>query len=295
VGRGGGPAGRAVLAQPPGSVQGRLRMTEQGEMIAHRFGDTAIARRSLESLVCAVVLASHKPVTPRPGVQRHEAAMKALAAGSLEAYRALVHDDPAFAAFFWSATPIAEIVELNIGSRPASRTASRKIEDLRAIPWVFSWSQARFLLPGWYGFAGGAARAGLDVAALRDLAGASEFFTTLLSNMELALAQADMALAARYADLASEPKAGRAIMAAVAAEHEAAVALALEIRGGTSLLDDQPSLARSVARASASIGPLNALQLELLGRRRRGDVSEEVMLGVELTIAGIAAGLRTTG
>ncbi|HWA59795.1 MAG TPA: phosphoenolpyruvate carboxylase [Caulobacteraceae bacterium] len=295
IGRGGGPAARAILAQPPGSVQGRLRITEQGEMIAHRFGDQAIARRSLESLVAAVVLATHKPEPVAPGARRHHAAQKALAAASLGVYRALVHDDPDFAGFFWSATPINEIAVLNIGSRPASRTAGRRIEDLRAIPWVFSWSQARFLLPGWYGFAGGAAKAGLTAAAIADLAGASDFFATLVSNMELALAQADMALAARYARLASDQAAARRIMAAVEAEHAAAVRLVLDARGGTRLLDHQGDLAETVARSARMIEPLNHLQLELLGRRRAGDESEDVLVAVELTIAGIAAGLRNTG
>jgi phosphoenolpyruvate carboxylase len=158
VGRGGGPAAEAVLAQPAGTVQGRIRMTEQGEMIARRFGDQPTARRNLDGLAAAVLMSSDRPIVrPDPKV---EAAMTALAQSSFEGYRALVYDDPAFEDFFWSATPIGEIVGLNIGSRPASRTASRKIEDLRAIPWVFSWSQARFMLPGWYGFASGVERAG---------------------------------------------------------------------------------------------------------------------------------------
>jgi phosphoenolpyruvate carboxylase len=294
IGRGGGPAARAVLAQPPGTVQGRLRMTEQGEMIARRYGDEPTARRSLEGLVAAVVLATRRP--PAAALQpRLRTQMEALAAGALAAYRALVAEEPGFTDFFWSATPIGEIVELNIGSRPASRTASRRIEDLRAIPWVFSWSQARFLLPGWFGFAGGAARAGVSAAALRELAEASDFFATLMSNMELALAQSHMGLAARYAALASDPAAARRIMDVVLAENEAATALALEARGGTALLDDQPSLAESVAASAQTLEPLNSLQLELLARRRAGDASEEVLLGVELTIAGVAAGLRTTG
>ncbi len=295
IGRGGGPAPRAVLAQPPGSVQGRIRMTEQGEMIAHRFGDQPIARRSLESLVAAVVLASHKPVEAKPGAAKHETALRALAAGSQAAYRALVYDDPAFAEFFWSATPINEIASLNIGSRPASRGAGRKIEDLRAIPWVFSWSQARFLLPSWYGFAGGAQRAGLSAGQLQDLVGASEFFSTLMANMEMALVQADMAFAEQYAALASDKAAARRIMDAVRREHAAAVEIALSARGGSTLLEDQPHLSASIIRALETIRPLNDLQLDLLGRRRGGDESEAVFLGVELTIAGIAAGLRTTG
>ena len=293
VGRGGGPAAEAVMAQPAGTVQGRIRMTEQGEMIARRFGDQPTARRNLDGLVAAVLMASDRPVVrPDPKV---EAAMTALAQASFEGYRALVYDDPAFEDFFWSATPIGEIVGLNIGSRPASRTASRRIEDLRAIPWVFSWSQSRFMLPGWYGFASGVERADLSVQQLQDLAGDFDFFASLLSNMELALAQSHMGIAARYMALSQDPANASRIFATIQREHEAATGLALAVRGGTSLLDNQPELAESVALAGLSVDPLNHLQLELLSRRRRGDQDEAVRLAIQLTVAGIAAGLRNTG
>ena len=293
VGRGGGPAAEAVMAQPAGTVQGRIRMTEQGEMIARRFGDQPTARRNLDGLAAAVLMASDRPVVrPDPKV---EAAMTALAQASFEGYRALVYDDPAFEDFFWSATPIGEIVGLNIGSRPASRTASRKIEDLRAIPWVFSWSQSRFMLPGWYGFAAGVERAGLSVQQLQDLAGGFDFFASLLSNMELALAQSHMDIAGRYVALSPDPANANRIFETIKVEHEAAQRLALTIRGGTSLLDNQPELAESVALAGLSVDPLNHLQLELLSRRRAGDQDEAVRLAIQLTVAGIAAGLRNTG
>ncbi len=293
VGRGGGPAAEAVMAQPAGTVQGRIRMTEQGEMIARRFGDQPTARRNLDGLAAAVLMASDRPVVrPDPKV---EAAMTALAQASFEGYRALVYDDPAFEDFFWSATPIGEIVGLNIGSRPASRTASRRIEDLRAIPWVFSWSQSRFMLPGWYGFAAGVERAGLSVGQLQDLAGGFDFFASLLSNMELALAQSHMDIAARYVALSPDPANASRIFETIKVEHEAARRLALTIRGGTSLLDNQPELAESVALAGLSVDPLNHLQLELLSRRRGGDQDEAVRLAIQLTVAGIAAGLRNTG
>jgi phosphoenolpyruvate carboxylase len=168
VGRGGGPAAQAVMAQPPGTVRGRIRITEQGEMIARRFGDRPTAVGNLESLAAAVLMASARP-DGAGGAHARADILDALSRASFAAYRELVYDTPGFEDFFWAATPIAEIVGLNIGSRPASRTASRKIEDLRAIPWVFSWSQARFMLPAWYGFAGGAAKAGLVAADLRDL------------------------------------------------------------------------------------------------------------------------------
>lgn len=293
VGRGGGPAAEAVLAQPAGTVQGRIRMTEQGEMIARRFGDQPTARRNLDGLAAAVLIASERPVLkPDPKI---DAAMTALADASFHGFRALVYDDPAFEDFFWSVTPISEIVGLNIGSRPASRTASRKIEDLRAIPWVFSWSQSRFMLPGWYGFAAGVDRAGLSVEQLRDLAGNFDFFASLLSNMELALAQSHMPIASRYVELSPDKANAERIFATIRREHERATELALAIRGGERLLDNQPDLAESVALAGRVVDPLNHLQLELLSRRRAGDQDEELRLAIQLTVAGIAAGLRNTG
>ncbi|WP_293381530.1 phosphoenolpyruvate carboxylase [Phenylobacterium sp. SCN 70-31] len=287
VGRGGGPAAEAVMAQPPGTVRGRMRLTEQGEMISRRFGDQPTARRNLESLAAAVLMASART----DGAEPVAPALETLAQASFGAYRTLVYDDPGFEAFFWGATPIAEIVGLNIGSRPASRTPSRRIEDLRAIPWVFSWSQARFMLPAWFGFAGGARRAGLDAAALRGLT-EDQVFASLVSNMEVALAQSDMAIAAKYAAL---HPAGRSIFEAIRAEHDAAVELVLAIRGGTRLLDNHPEMAESVALAAEVVDPLNHLQLELLARRRAGDEDPQIKLAIQLTVAGIASGLRNTG
>jgi phosphoenolpyruvate carboxylase len=294
VGRGGGPAAEAVLAQPPGTVQGRLRMTEQGEMIARRYGDQVTARRNLESLTAAVLTSTRQEPDPEPS-EASKAAMDALAAGSFAAYRSLVYETEGFTDFFWSATPISEIVQLNIGSRPASRTASKRIEDLRAIPWVFSWSQARFMLPGWYGFAGGVERAGLTVPQLADLTDEYDFFAALLSNMELALAQSDMSIAARYARLARDVPNAQGIMDTIRREHDKASEIALAIRGGRKLLDDRPELAESVELAAAAVDPLNHLQLELLSRRRAGDEDEQLRLAIQLTVAGVAAGLRNTG
>lgn len=293
VGRGGGPAAQAVLAQPPGTVQGRLRMTEQGEMIARRFGDQPTARRNLDSLAAAVLTATARAddAVADPAA---EAALDRLAQASFGAYRALVYETPGFEDFFWAATPIGEIVGLNIGSRPASRTASRRIEDLRAIPWVFSWSQSRFMLPAWYGFAGGAKRAGLSASDLKALTD-HQAFETLLSNMELALAQSDMDIAAKYAGLHPERAAGQAIFAAIREEHAAACELVLAIRGAERLLEHQPELAESVELAAEAVDPLNHLQVELLARRRAGDEDPKLKLAIQLTVAGVAAGLRNTG
>ncbi|MBI1196368.1 MAG: phosphoenolpyruvate carboxylase [Phenylobacterium sp.] len=290
VGRGGGPAAEAILAQPPGTVKGRLRLTEQGEMISRRFGDQPTARRNLESLAAAVLMASARPDDALPANGAGEM-MEALSEASFHAYRELVYDTQGFEDFFWGATPIAEIVGLNIGSRPASRTASRRIEDLRAIPWVFSWSQARFMLPAWFGFAGGADRAGLtakDLRALKD----DQVFATLISNMEVALAQSDMAIAEKYAAL---HPGGAAIFQRIRDNHARACELVLEIRDGRRLLDNHPQMAESVALAAEVVDPLNHLQVELLARRRAGDEDPQLKLAIQLTVAGIASGLRNTG
>lgn len=292
VGRGGGPAAQAVLAQPPGTVKGRLRLTEQGEMISRRFGDEPTARRNLESLVAAVLVASARP-DEAPCDAGCMDRMETLSKASFAAYRELVYDNPGFEDFFWGATPIAEIVGLNIGSRPASRTASRRIEDLRAIPWVFSWSQARFMLPAWYGFAGGVAKAGLTLDDLKALT-EDQVFATLVSNMEVALAQSDMAIAAKYAALHKAP-AAKAIFETIRAEHDRACELVLAIRGGTRLLDNHPQMAESVALAAEVVDPLNHLQVELLARRRAGDDDPQLKLAIQLTVAGVASGLRNTG
>lgn len=287
VGRGGGPAAQAILAQPPGTVKGRLRLTEQGEMISRRFGDQPTARRNLDSLAAAVLMASDTTAKADDG----PVMLETLAKASFAAYRELVYDTPEFEDFFWGATPIAEIVGLNIGSRPASRTASRRIEDLRAIPWVFSWSQARFMLPAWYGFAGGVAKAALTPDDLRGLM-EEQRFATMVSNMEVALAQSDMAIAAKYAAL---HPAGAAIFERIRLEHAAACDLVLAIRGGESLLDNHPQMAESVALAAEVVDPLNHLQVELLSRRRAGDEDPQLKLAIQLTVAGVASGLRNTG
>ena len=291
VGRGGGPEAQAVLAQPQGTVKGRLRVTEQGEMISRRFGDQPTARRNLESLAAAVLVASARP-DEAPCDEGCAAMLETLSQASFAAYRELVYETPGFEDFFWAATPISEIVDLNIGSRPASRTASRRIEDLRAIPWVFSWSQSRFMLPAWYGFAGGAAQAELSADDLRTLT-EDPVFATLVSNMEVALAQSDMAIAAKYAAL--HPGGGQAFFERIRAEHDRACDLVLAIRGGSKLLDNHPEMAESVALAAEVVDPLNHLQVELLARRRAGDDDPQLKLAIQLTVAGVASGLRNTG
>src|SRR5207249_5135504 len=210
VGRGGGPSFDAILAQPAGSVSAGLRLTEQGEIIASKYSDPELGRRNLETLVAATMEASLLPAASGDGAMvDYYAAMDELAALALTAYRALVYETPEFLPYFRASTPIAEIAELNIGSRPASRKASQKIEDLRAIPWVFSWSQCRLMLPGWYGF-GTAVEQWLAqepgerdarLGRLRDMHARWPFFRSMLSNMSMVLAKTDLAIASRYAEL----------------------------------------------------------------------------------------------
>jgi phosphoenolpyruvate carboxylase len=293
VGRGGGPSFSAILAQPTGSVGGRLRLTEQGEMISRKYGDELTARNTLDSLAAAVLLATAEP--KEDGVdQRFADAMSALGKTSFRAYRDLIDADR-FTEFFTGATPISEIRDLKIGSRPASRSRSMKIEDLRAIPWVFSWSQARMMLPGWYGFAGGVKGAELDIAVLRDMAARWPFFETLLSNMEVALAQSDMKIAVGYAALCPDKDLAKLLFGRIRDEWSAARDIVLEIKQTTDLLALQPELADSVALSRPFLEPLNYLQIEFLSRRRGGETSEQIQLGIQLTVNGIAAGLRNTG
>jgi phosphoenolpyruvate carboxylase len=298
VGRGGGSSFAAILAQPAGTVRGRMRVTEQGEMIARKFGDEVSARKSLDSACAAVFLATLRQegdTTSTALDARFGPAMSAITDASCEAYQDLVYRDPAFAGFFRTATPISEIIELKIGSRPASRTKSGRIEDLRAIPWVFSWSQSRFMLPGWYGFASGVKAANISINQLSDMAQGWGFMDTFLANMEIALAQSDMAMASAYAGLAPDRAQAERIYGVIHREWKATEDLILKVRGETSLLQSQPDLAASIALSKPCLDPLNRLQIELLSRRRRGENSEAVQLGIQLTLNGIAAALRNTG
>jgi phosphoenolpyruvate carboxylase len=309
VGRGGGPTFEAILAQPPGSVQGQLRLTEQGETIQAKYADARIGRHHLELLVAALLQASLLAKRPPRSHAKFEAALEEIAGHAHGAYRALVHETDGFAEFFFSATPIAEIMELNIGSRPASRRTTGRIEDLRAIPWVFSWGQSRVLLPGWYGFGSGveaylagapdprARRARL--ALLKAMAREWPFFHALTSNMEMALAKTDLSIAARYARLASNPARGRAIFRTLSAEHALTIRHWLAISGQRALLESNPTLARNIKNRLPYLNPLNHLQVELIKRHRQGNgdraASDRVKRGIHLTINGISAGLRNTG
>ncbi|MES1981013.1 MAG: phosphoenolpyruvate carboxylase [Pseudomonadota bacterium] len=301
VGRGGGPSYQAILAQPPGSVNAQIRITEQGEVIGSKYSDPEIGRRNLEILIAATMeatLANQRgPDSGRPDFER---TMEVLSADAFATYRKLVYETPGFTDYFFAATPIREIAELNIGSRPSSRKPSDKIEDLRAIPWVFSWSLNRVLLPGWYGF-GSAAQMFVEregEAGLKQLQNMYRnwaFFSGLLSNMDMVLAKTDMGIASRYAELVPDETLRQAIFGTLEAEWQRTVAMLFAITGASTLLEDNPTLARSLATRTPYIDPLNHLQVSLLQRHRAGDDDVLVKRAIHLTINGIAAGLRNSG
>ena len=300
VGRGGGPSYDAIVAQPAGSVSGGLRLTEQGEIIASKYSDPELGRRNLEALVAATLEASlHDAEQLGASAERYFAVLDALSAHAFRAYRALVYETPEFLTYFRASTPIAEIAELNIGSRPASRSASSRIEDLRAIPWVFSWGQCRLMLPGWYGF-GSAVEAWLagapdGLALLTEMHERWPFFRATLSNLGMVLAKTDLAIGSRYAELVADGAVRDAIFARIRGEHALALRHFLAITRQSALLQDNPTLARSIRNRFPYLDPLNHLQIELLRRYRAGDTDLRTRRAIHLTINGLAAGLRNSG
>jgi phosphoenolpyruvate carboxylase len=303
VGRGGGPSYQAILAQPPGTVRGQIRLTEQGEVIGSKYANPEIGRRNLETLVAATLEATLLQPT-KPATRAFLQAAAELSQHSMAAYRALVYETPGFNEYFFDSTPIREIAELNIGSRPASRKASQAIEDLRAIPWVFSWGQCRLTLPGWYGF-GSAVHTFLNqdgplahkerLALLQKMVRQWPFFKTLLSNMDMVLAKSDLALASRYAELVGDARLRKKIFTQIEAEwHRTAQALTL-ITGEKQRLAGNNALQRSIRHRFPYIDPLHHLQVELIRRYRAGQADERVQRGIHISINGIAAGLRNTG
>ena len=300
VGRGGGPTYEAILAQPGGTVQGQIRVTEQGEVIGAKYSNAEVGRRNLEVLAAATLEATLLGGAGNAPQTSYLEAMEQLSASAFEAYRQLVYDTPRFEDYFWESTVISEIAELNIGSRPASRKQTRSIETLRAIPWVFSWAQCRLMLPGWYGF-GSAVTAWLEehgdegLALLQEMHREWPFFASVLSNMEMVLAKADVAIASRYADLVGDPELRAAIFGRIRAELEATVRTLQDIMGTTALLAGNPQLSRSIKYRFPYLDPLNHIQVELLRRFRAGDKDERSRRGIHLTINGIAAGLRNSG
>ncbi|EWY37772.1 phosphoenolpyruvate carboxylase [Skermanella stibiiresistens SB22] len=308
VGRGGGPSYQAILAQPGGAVQGQIRITEQGETISGKYSNAEVGRRNLETLAAATLEATL--LQPDIAAPRRDylTAMEELSGHAFKAYRDLVYETKGFEDYFWESTVITEIASLNIGSRPSSRKKTRSIEDLRAIPWVFSWAQCRLMLPGWYGF-GSAVQAWLaehpdsgsesepngGMAMLRAMHREWPFFQTLLSNMDMVLAKSNIAIASRYAGLVTDPHLRRGVFDRIKGEWQGSIDALLAITGQDSLLEGNPLLARSIRNRFPYLDPLNHVQVELLRRHRADSDEEYVLRGIQLTINGIAAGLRNSG
>jgi len=307
VGRGGGPAYEAILAQPPGTVRGQLRLTEQGEVIASKYAHPEIGARNLETLVAATLEATLLHPT-RSAPREFLEAAAALSEASFAAYRKLVYGSGAFAEYFFSATPIREIADLHIGSRPASRKPGQAIGDLRAIPWGFSWGQCRVALPGWCGFGSGVAAFLGDAPGpraqrlklLQRMHAQWPFLRALMSNLDMVMAKTDLHIAERYAELVPDARLGRRVFAAIRAEWERTQQALAWVTGEKRLLQNNPALARSIAHRFPYLDPLNHLQVELMRRHRRRSGAElgaedRLKRGILLSINGVAAGLRNTG
>ena len=300
VGRGGGPSYQAILAQPPGAVNGSLRLTEQGEVIAAKYAEPIIAQRNLETLLAATLESTLLDVeglgdAAGPAYE----ILDELADRAQRAYSELVHETDGFVEYFLQSTPVSEIGSLNVGSRPTSRKPTSSISDLRAIPWVMAWSQSRVMLPGWYG-TGSAVESWIAeddgrVELLRDLYQKWPFFQTVLSNMAQVLAKTDLGLAAQYSELVEDESLRRRVFDKITAEHQRSINAHKLITGQDNLLADNPALARSVFNRFPYLEPLNHLQVELLRRYRSGDDDELVQRGILLTMNGLASALRNSG
>lgn len=309
IGRGGGPTHQAILAQPPGTLFGDLKITEQGEVLYYKYADPAIAHRYLEQVVHAVILAASTADAdnPAPGAadvpDEWRDAMDAIAYYAYRAYRSLVYDTPEFGVFFRQATPIEHLIQLNIGSRPAQRRSSWRIEDLRAIPWVFAWTQCRLIVPGWFGLGTGLEQWAGDnrerIHLLQRMHAEWPFFTSLIDNAEVALAKSDLALACRYGDLVADSAVREAVLPVLTDEMTRSIRWALLVGESDELLDRQPDLKRSIRLRAPYIDPLNHLQVELLARAQRtppdAPEREQIDAAIRLSINGIAAGMRNTG
>jgi phosphoenolpyruvate carboxylase len=292
VGRGGGSSFDAIRALPCNASASGIRITEQGEVVASKYGDPELGRRNLETIIVAAMLSELNHETDAAD---GEAAilLSMMSEAAFRAYRALVYDTEGFVTYFRQSTPLPEISDLKIGSRPASRTASAQIEDLRAIPWVFSWSQARVMLPGWYGF--GSAVRELGIEHLRPLYKTSPFFRTTVSNMEMVLAKSSLPIARRYSELVEDKALARTIFASIENEWHATVEAILGLTEQRTLLERSPKLLSSIRLRLPYTDALNHLQVDLLRRRRAGDDSEGTSRAIHMSINGISAGLRNSG
>ncbi len=298
IARGGGPANNAIRAQPAGSINGKFRVTEQGEIIASRYANPGLAHRHLEQIASAVILAS-APHKSAPVPQQWRDSMETISHTGFRAYRTLVYETPGFIEFWESATPLDEIKRLQIGSRPASRAKAGAVNQIRAIPWVFSWMQSRFNLPSWYSLGAGLAAVD-DLPLLQEMYDSWLFFRTLLNNSEISLLKADMDISALYVSLVPDKKLADGIFNSIRAEYERTRESVLSISRHTSLLQLEPTTQQAVQLRNPYVDPLNYIQVETLRRLRslpdpECEESKPLREIMALTINGIAAGLRNTG
>jgi phosphoenolpyruvate carboxylase len=304
IARGGGPAAKAILAQPAGLRDGKIRVTEQGEVLSTRYHDPDLAHRILEQMAYGVMLGIHAAGAESNAPQEWRDTMEEMSRAGFEAYKALVHDDPDFLVFWRQATPIDEISNLKLGSRPSYRKATQSVSDLRAIPWVFSWMQSRFNFPGWFGL-GSALKSMLrrgpkERERLRAMHAGWPFFQTLIDNAQLTMRKADMGIASLYAGLVSDAKVRRRMVSILSAEFELTERSILSITGQKRLLGREPVLLKSVELRNPYIDPLNFIQVDMIRRLREGTElspreTEEIRAVIELTINGISGGLKNTG
>lgn len=302
LGRGGGPTNRAIRAQPPESVRGRIRITEQGEVVSSRYSEPAIAKRHLEQLLHAVLCSNGQPMVEAADTKTWAATMDQLSSSAYKKYRSLV-EHPRFLSYFQTATPIDQIGSWNIGSRPAHRRATRTLDDLRAIPWVFAWTQSRANVPSWYGVGTGfnsfltASDSKDPMAQLQEMYRKWPFFRTMLSNVHLGMGRADMEIAGLYAELADKED-SEAIFTNIRDEFELSKKMLLEVTGTDDVLDTEPWLQRSIQVRNPYVDPLNYMQVALLRKLRQdpeGPDAEHYQQCLIQSINGIAAGLQNVG
>jgi phosphoenolpyruvate carboxylase len=301
AGRGGGPSYQAIMAQPPETLQGKIRITEQGEVISFKYSMRGLARRNLDTVLAAVLEASADE-TPREPEQRWVEAMEDLSTTASETYRALVYGDDDFLAFFSEASPIGELSLLNMGSRPARRVHNPTVDSLRAIPWVFAWTQNRFLLPSWYGAGtalGNHASEPGKLAILREMYEGWPFFRTLIDFMQMTLAKSDLRIAENYTSLVSDPAVRERLWSRISEEHAACVNALQLITGNQNLLDDSPVLQRSIRLRNPYVDPLSYVQVTLLRRLRAlpedSPDRENALNTLLLSISGVSSGMLNTG
>ena len=299
VGRGGGPSYLAILAQPAGAVSGQIRITEQGEVISSKYSNPEVGRRNLEIMAAAALEATLLDLEHGVEPESFRGVMERLSELAFRSYRALVYETDGFTRYFRDSTPISEIAGLNIGSRPTSRKPTESIDDLRAIPWVFSWSQCRLMLPGWFGF-GSAVEGWLKenpegMETLQRMFANWPFFRSLLSNMDMVMAKADLGIAARYSELVADVALREKIFSTIRSEFERTRKYLLAIEQEENFLADNQLLRRSIRNRFPYMDPLNHLQIEFLRRHRAGETDERLQRGIHMSINGIAAGLRNSG